>query len=408
MMRKAVWRGDPVRLPLESRPGTSLPQGYVTVFRKRPTLDVELPDGTRAVAVSRQRDVRTVLSDDRFSRAQFHGSALHPGSVVPLALANSDPPIHTRRRRAIQRWFTGQRAQEARPLIERIAHQLVDELITAGPPADLYALFCHPFPNLVHMNLLGLDTADLPYLSRRVSIAWSSGRYCADDVDKAVAELRDYFNAQLSRARGRGVERGLIGELAQDDAADRLTDAEIVMLTMGLFMSGAETTSSHLALELVEILQRPGLRDALRRNPSRIPAAVEELLRWVWFGGTDGGTSGCAHVAVADVKLRDRLIPTGDVVIPVIDVANRDPDVFPDADEFRPQRGSNPHLGFGYGRHRCVGMAFARVELQVGLRTLLSRLDGLTLAHGHDIDWCTTMFTRGVRVLPVTWGGGGK
>ncbi len=151
------------------------------------------------------------------------------------------------------------------------------------------------------------------------------------------------------------------------------------MLAMGLLMSGAETTASHLALSLIEVLQRPGLVDSLRRHPEQIPSAVEELLRWVWFGGTIGGTAGRAHVATADVKLHDRLISKGEIVVPILDVANRDPDVFPDADEFCPQRSPNPHLGFGHGRHRCIGMAFARLELQVGLQTVLSRLSGLAL-----------------------------
>jgi cytochrome P450 len=326
---------------------------------------------------------------------------------LPLALATSDPPIHTLRRRAIQGWFTTQRAEEARPLIERVADQLIDDLLAAGPPADIYARFCHPFPNLVHMNLLGLDTADLPYLGPRISIAWSSGHYRADEVTKATRDIREYFESQVIRSRRGGTTRGLIDALVRDESMSRLADVDIVMLAMGLFMSGAETTSSHLALDLIEVLKQPGLQDELRRNPGQIPTAVEELLRWVWFGGTAGGSAGRAHVAIADVKLHDRLITKGGVVVPILDVANRDPDVFPDADEFCPQRRPNPHLGFGYGRHRCVGMAFARVELQVGLRVVLSRLDELTLVEGSEFDWCTNMFTRGVRTLPVTWQGGG-
>ena len=397
-----------MQLPLDNCPGTSLPQEHVDLFRKQPTLDVELADGTAAIAVTRQCDVRTVLSDNRFSRAQFHMRTACAGSDLPLALVTSDPPIHTLRRRAIQGWFTTRRAEQARPLIERVADQLIDDLLAAGPPADIYARFCQPFPNLVHMNLLGLDTADLPYLAPRITVAWSSGHYRTDEVAKANFDLREYFESQVSRSRSRSTSGGLIDALVQDESASRLTDAEIVMLTMGLLMSGAETTSSHLALGLIEVLQQPGLVDALRRNPDQIPSAVEELLRWVWFGGTVGGTAGRAHVATADVKLHDRLISKGEVVVPIIDVANRDPDVFPEADEFCPQRNPNPHLGFGHGRHRCVGMAFARVELQVGLQVVLSRLDGLALVTESEIDWRTQMFTRGVWSLPVTWRGGGQ
>jgi cytochrome P450 len=273
--------GDTVQLPLDPKPGTSLPPEHVDLFRRQPTRGVELPDGTPAIAVTRQCDVRTVLSDNRFSRAQFHRPIVGAGSDVPLALVTSDPPIHTLRRRAIQGWFTTRRAEQARPLMERIAAQLIDDLLAAGPPADIYARFCHPFPNLVHMNLLGLDTADLPYLAPRIAVAWSSGHYRTDEVAEATLDLREYFERQMIRSRRGGTTGGLIDALVHDESTSRLTDAEIVMLTMGLLMSGAETTSSHLALGLIEVLQQPGLRDALRRTPGQIPSAVEELLRWV-------------------------------------------------------------------------------------------------------------------------------
>lgn len=397
-----------MQLPLENGPGTSLPQAHVDLFRKHPTLDVTLADGTAAIAVTRQCDVRTVLSDNRFSRAQFHMRTVCAGSDLPLALVTSDPPIHTLRRRAIQRWFTARKAEQARPLMERVADQLIDDLLAAGPPADIYTGFCQPFPNLVHMKILGLDTADLPYLAGRITVAWSAGHYRSEDVTKANLDLREYFERQVSRSRRRTTSGELIDALVWDESAGRLTDAEIVMLAMGLFMSGAETTSSHLALSLVYLLQQRDLIDTLRRHPERIPSAVEELLRWVWFGGTIGGTAGRAHVATADVKLHDRLISKGEIVVPILDVANRDPDVFPTADEFCPQRDPNPHLGFGHGRHRCVGMAFARVELQVGLQTVLSRLNELALVAESEIDWRTQMFTRGVWSLPATWRGGGQ
>ncbi len=238
-----------MRLPLDPIPGTSLPDEYVDLFRRQPTPDVELHDGTAAVAVTRHCDVRTVLSDNRFSRAQFHVHTLWEGSgSPPLALATSDPPLHTVRRRAIQGWFTARRAEQARPFIQHVADQLIGDLLTAGPPADIFELFCHPFPNLVHMDLLGLDVADLPYLAARMTVAWSCGRYRDDEVAEATLELHDYFERNVIRSRRRGANGGLIDALLHDESSGGLTDAEIVMLSMGLLMAGAETTGSHLAL----------------------------------------------------------------------------------------------------------------------------------------------------------------
>lgn len=127
----------------------------------------------------------------------------------------------------------------------------------------------------------------------------------------------------------------------------------------------------------------------------------------MWFDRR-AGAAGQAHVAIAAVKLHDRPISKGEVVVPMFDIANRDPDVFPDADEFCPHRNPNPHLGFGHGRHRCIGMAFARVQLQVGLQVMLSRLDGIALVPDSAINWRRTIFTRGVWNLPVTRRGGGQ
>lgn len=110
-----------------------------------------------------------------------------------------------------------------------------------------------------------------------MTVAWSSGRYHDDEVAKAGVEPREYLESQVIRSRHAGTSGGLIDVLAQEDSASRLTDTEIVMLSMGLLMAGAETTGSHLALGLIEVLER------LASPPGEIPSTVEELLRWVWF-----------------------------------------------------------------------------------------------------------------------------
>ena len=196
---------------------------------------------------------------------------------------------------------------------------------------------------------------------------------------KRTVDLREYFESRVIRSRHAGTAGGLIDVLVQEDSASRLTDAEIVMLSHGsAHVRRRDDGQSPRAGAYRGTSNGPDWRTHFAETPSEIPSAVEELLRWVWFGGRAGGTAGQAHVAIADVKLHDRLISKGEIVVPIFDVANRDPDVFPDADEFCPHRNPNPHLGFGHGRHQCIGMAFARVELQVGLQVMLSRLDGIS------------------------------
>jgi cytochrome P450 len=105
-----------------------------------------------------------------------------------------------------------------------------------------------------------------------------------------------------------------------------------------------------------------------------------------------------------DLELAGSRLPRGQVVVPLTDAANRDPAAFADADEFCPARGANPHLGFGYGRHMCLGAAHARAEAEICIRALLRRLNGLRIAvEPEQLAWRDGMFIRGVWSLPITW-----
>jgi cytochrome P450 len=127
---------------------------------------------------------------------------------------------------------------------------------------------------------------------------------------------------------------------------------------------------------------------------------VDECLRWVWFGGTGGQP----HVVMEETELAGTRLSRGQVVIPLTDAANRDPEVFGDADTFRPGRTPNPHLGFGHGRHMCLGAAHARVEAEMGVSALLQRLPRLAVGlEPAQLEWRDHMFIRGVWSLPVTW-----
>ncbi len=317
-----------MRLPLDPRPGTSLPPEYVDLFRGHPTLDVELPDGTAAIAVARQCDVRTVLSDNRFSRAQF-GMRTLASADSPVGLVTVDPPLHTVRRRAIQGWLTTRRAQQARPPIEHVANQLIDDLLSGRPARRHLRAVLSPVPDPRPYDLLGLDVADLPYLAPADDgclVVWPlprrRGRQSGSRPARIPRESGDSFAARghlwrIDRCVGTGgfreqTHRRRNRHAQHGSAHGRAQRRRAVTSRWGLS----------------RYFERPGLADALRRNPGEIPSAVEELLRWVWFDGRAGGAAGQAHVAIADVKLHDRLISKGEVVVPMFDVANRDPDVF--------------------------------------------------------------------------------
>lgn len=390
--------------PFPDRPGTALDPQYLQQFRDEPLLPVQLAGGHHALVVTRYADVKAVLADPRFSREAWANGTLFARKSGALALATSDAPTHTRRRSKVQAWFTHRRAEEDRPRIAHLADRLLDRLRDAGQPADLIAGFTVPFPYHIICDMLGVPIADLDHILPHVPVMMSAGRYPAPEVAASHAFMRGYFFEQLELRR-RAIASGspgadLLTALLTAPQDSRLSDEEITVFGFGLLMAGGDTTASHLAMCVLQVLRTPGLADALRHDPSAIPAAVDELLRWTWFVGTGGQP----HVALQEVELGSRTIGAGQVVIPVTDAANRDHEAFPDGDEFRPDRTPNPHLGFGHGRHMCLGAAHARVELQEGLSAILRRLDGLELAVAEsELDWRSGMFIRGVWELPVRW-----
>jgi cytochrome P450 len=385
--------------PFADRPGMSLAPQYAELFRAEPLVEVRLPGGQQALLVTRHADVRTVLADPRFSREAWRDGTLFARESGTLALATSDAPTHTRRRRAVQHWFTHRSAERARPRIAAIAAGLVDDVLAAGSPVDLIGAFTTPLPYRVICELLGLDVGDLDVLLPRVTVMMSAGRFPADEVTAAHQAMDDYFSEQLA-ARERAAYAGddLLTGLLTAPEEHRLSTREIAVFGFGLLMAGGETTASQLAMCLLQLLRRPELARALLRDPAAIPPFVEEMLRWVWFAGTGGQP----HVTLAEVELAGTVIGRGRVVVPLTDAANRDPEAFADPDEFRPDRTPNPHLGLGHGRHLCLGAAHARVELQEGLAAILPHLHRMELAVDESrLDWRGRMFMRGLWTLPV-------
>ena len=336
-----------------------------------------------ALLVTGHADVRTVLSDPRFSRQQWHGGTMFARSPDTLALATTDAPLHTRRRRAVQAAFTHRAAEADRPWIERIAEDLLDAVVAKPGPVDLVATYLRPLPYLVVGRILGSPDGDVDQLAAWTDVMMSAGRCEPDEVTAATAAMHGYFRDRLGT--------GFLATLAAT-----LSEQETVVMAAGLVMAGGDATASHLSSCVHHLLHDDELRRTLIARPDLIPAAVEELLRWVWFAGTGGQP----HVLLADAELAGVPLPAGQVVVPLTDAANRDPAVFPDPAEFRLDRPANPHLGFGHGRHMCVGAPHARVELRAAIGALLRRFPDLRAAPG-PAAWRDRMFLRGLWRLPV-------
>lgn len=391
---------NPPDFPFREGPGLAPPVEYPEVRAAPRVCPVTLPGGRRAVLAVRYADVRTVLSDDRFSRAAYQDGSLFAREPESLALVLSDAPEHTRKRRAVTAAFTARRAEQARPALAELAGRLLRGLRGTGA-ADLVDAFTVPFGLTVICDILGVPDAGRPLLRPWVDAMMSTYRFPAERVRSAHESMHAYFAGLVDTVWARGDGEGLIAELGRPvEGERRLSRAEAVVMCAGLLMAGYETSSNQLAICVYLLLRDRRHWEHLRATPDAIPAAVEEMLRWTPLVATGGNP----HVATEDVELSRCTVRAGEVVVPLVDAANRDPAVFAEPDELDLSRAGGQHVAFGYGRHHCLGAHLARVELQVGLAALLREMPEMVLAEpAAEPPWRTGMFIRGLWHLPVRW-----
>jgi nocardicin N-oxygenase len=405
------------RFPFRHGPDVRPPGEYRGLLAAGALPRVTLPDGSEALLALTYADVRVVLSDARFSRAAFTGANLFARARRSLALVTSDPPEHTRRRAAIAHAFGFSRAaiahafgagrvRRSRAKLAELAGRLLGEMAAGGRTGDLVGGFTLPLSVRVVCDMLGVPTRDGALLKPWVDAMMSTSRYTRERVADSHQRMHDYF-AALVEAKRAELERGRPGDdlltelIVRTDPEKRLDADEVVVMGAGLLMAGYETTSNALASCAFLLLRERELAACLRRDPRRIPAAVEEMLRFIPVIATGG----IPHVALADVRLGDTVVRAGEVVVPVAEAANRDPVAFLEPDLLAVGASRRPHLAFGYGRHHCPGAPLARAELRVGIGELLRRFPTLELAvPEEELGWREGMFIRGPWALPVRWG----
>ncbi|MFC0038943.1 cytochrome P450 [Actinomadura rayongensis] len=375
------------------------PPGYRTLPRDEPLVRVTLYDGRAAWLVPHYDDARKLLADPRLSSdrrrdgfpalsRRFEAFRLRPPAFIGL-----DPPDHGARRRPLIPDFTVRRVAGMRAEIEAIVAEFLDRMLAAGPPADLVEDFALPVPSMVICRLLGVPYDDHAFFqdaSRRL--------LRSDDPDVSVAardELAAYLRALIEDPERRA---GLLGRLAAaDDPPD--TD-DLVSSAILLLVAGHETTASMIALSVIALLDHPDQMAALRDDPDLMPAAVEELLRYLSIADIAG-----IRIAREDIEIGGRTIRAGEGVVIPNSLVNRDGDVFADPDVLDVHRSARHHLAFGYGVHQCLGQNLARLELQIALSALIRRVPTLRLEVPRDeLPQRGPTTIQGVNALPITWG----
>lgn len=380
---------------------------YAELRRSEPVCRVQMPYGPPVWLVTDYHLVKTVLSDTRFSRAAVvdrdnpRECPVDFGRVAESILS-MDPPEHSRLRRLVSRAFTPRRTEQMRPRVHQIASGLIDDLTAAGAPADLVEGFSFALPAIVICELLGIPDAD-----RHQFRTWTDGVVSTitatpEEQQEIFMHLADYLARQFAQRRAQPGDDLLTWLVQARDNDDRLTETELLFLGMALLVGGYESTAHQISNMVYTLLTHPQQLRRLTASPELIPDAVEELLRFIAFGSSPN-----PRIATTDVELGGVQVRAGEPVLVSGVAANHDESVFSHPGELDVARRPNPHVAFGHGPHFCIGAQLARVELQVALEVILSRLPGLRIAvPEQELTWMTGTLIRGLAAFPVAWDAG--
>ncbi|WP_329130610.1 cytochrome P450 [Streptomyces sp. NBC_00670] len=380
------------------------PEEYAALRTEDPVARVTLPTGREAWVVSRYDDVRELLSDPRVSaditRPNFPalGEGEQEAGAKFRPFIRTDAPEHTRYRRMLLPVFTVRRVRAMRPAVQARVDEILDAMLAGGGPTDFVAAYANAVSTSVICELLGVPRENLEFF-RDVTRISGSRHSTAAQVSEALGGLFGLL-AELVAQRRDEPRDDLISRLVTEQLAPGHVTMEQLLSTLGITINaGRETTTSMIALSTLLLLDRPDLREELRRDPSLMPAAVDELLRVLSVADSIP-----LRVAAEDIELSGRTVPADDGVIALLAGANHDPEQFdhPERVDFR--RTDNHHVAFGFGVHQCVGQHLARLELEIALETLLRRVPTLRLAGERDqVVVKHDSATFGLEELRVTW-----
>lgn len=313
-----------------------------------------------------------------------------------------DAPDHTRLRSLASVAFTPRRVERLRAHIQEIVDGLLDR-IEHGGRMDVVKDLAEPMPAIVTAELMGVPVGDHEQLkSWSADFAEMLGNFQHNPdriprVLRSVEEMTGYFRSKVHEQREHPQD-GLIHALmtAEVDGSG-LTEEEVVANVIITMVGGQETTTNLIGNGVLSLLRNPGQMQKLRQDPSLLPSAVEELLRY------ESPSQHTARLAREDVELGGKRIRKRQAVIAVMGAANRDPERFPDPDQLDITRTDNRHVAFGWAAHYCFGAPLARIEGQIAFGTILRRLQNLRL-DPQPLVWRHNLGLRGLLGLPVMFG----
>ena len=358
-------------------------------------------------AVTRHEDVAYLSRHPEiFSSARrlvVFGEVPEPGAAMQrLMMLNMDPPQHTRQRAFVNRGFTPRMIGRLEEHITHICDELIDDVRRRGT-ADFVTDIAAPLPLQVICELVGAALDDRDRISTLSNLLVG-----ADDPEfqgptgqrlQHAAAMEIYaYAGQLAERRRSQPEDDIVTRLLQpNEAGEVLTDDEFDLFFLLLTVAGNETTRNAASGGMLAFFEHPEQWRRLIDDPSLIPAAAEEIVRWV------SPVNLFRRTATSETELGGQRIAEGDKVVVFYASANRDADVFTAPDEFDPGRDPNPHVGFGGGGpHFCLGKHLAVLELKVLLRALTERMPDIRPAG--EVSRLRSNFINGIKHMPVQFG----
>jgi len=360
-------------------------------------------------AITRYEDVRRVSRDTQSFISSGGTSTMdleNPGSasmdyeMMQGTLVVTDPPRHTKLRALVNKAFTPQSVARLEPFVRHVVGTVIDDAEAAGE-GDFVADVAARLPFIVICELLGIPAEDRPALFAAIKPMMVTDVDLARagtmlDPMQSASSLIDYLRDAIERrAAGVGGSADLISGLVDAEIdGQQLSRAEMLALCILLFIAGSETTMNGTSGGMLVFFDHPEQRARVTADPALLPAAVEEVLRYV-----SPTLVSMVRTATGDVTLRDVTIRAGQKVTLWYGSANRDEEVFADPDAFDASRSPNEHLAFGFGAHFCLGAQLARLELRVIFEQLFTRLPGLAVT-GEPRRLRSNIF-NGLERLPV-------
>jgi cytochrome P450 len=391
-----------MRQPFTETSGIARHWGFEDLAEKGPLQYLTLFTGVPVWLVTGYAETRELLAHPDVVRSPMdgpHGDSVFDDLVnrTERNMLSANPPDHTRLRKLVTAAFTRRRIEALEPRIREIAAGLLDEIAAAGDQVDLVNAYSYPLPITVICELIGIPVVRREDFRRWSSVFVNASMHTAEEYIDATTHMLAFVDALIEDKRNAPADDLLSGLIAARDGGDRLSRDELTSMVFLLLAAGHETTVSLITNGVHALLRHPDQLALLMAEPQRLPAAVEELLRY------DGPLQAAIpYVAGAPIEIAGSRIETGQVIVFALLPANRDGRRTDRPDELDITRPESAHLAFGHGIHHCLGAPLARLEGRVALGMLFERFPGLRLAVPERDPFRTPgLLMNNIRELPV-------